>query len=291
MTFFVEEYAIHLEKYAKNSRVAYMSDFESFVNWCESNSIVGASNVTLANLRKYLATITNENLKSSTISRRVASLRHYFSFLKRRNFIRESPAVMLKSPKVKTRLPEVLKHSDIKALLDSKPKNSKKSNVNLDLRDDAVLELLYGCGLRVSELCSLNMDDLTGNTVKVIGKGSKERLVPVHKKAVDAVEKWVRFGRESFLNGLEYTEVLFLNSRGNRLTPRDVRRILDRRSLVPTHPHALRHTFATHLLDNGADLRVVQELLGHVNVQTTQIYTHVSKDRLAQVHGNTHPRG
>jgi site-specific recombinase XerD len=154
-----------------------------------------------------------------------------------------------------------------------------------------VIELLYGSGLRVSELCSLEIDsiDVRNNTVTVMGKGSKERRIPVSEPSIDAVKSWVKLRRE-VVDEERDSVALFLNSRGGRLAPRDVRRIIDERALTPTHPHALRHTFATHLLDNGADLRAVQELLGHSDVATTQRYTQVSKERLKSAYGASHPR-
>jgi site-specific recombinase XerD len=154
-----------------------------------------------------------------------------------------------------------------------------------------VLELLYGSGMRISELCGLDASDvdLIAGAAVVWGKGARQRRVPVGEPAADAVRGWLRHRHEA--PGIAAHEVaLFVNERGKRLTPRDVRRILDRRAPSPTHPHALRHTFATHLLDHGADLRVVQELLGHRDVATTQRYTHVSKERLKTVYRQTHPR-
>ncbi|MCL6091644.1 MAG: tyrosine-type recombinase/integrase [Actinobacteria bacterium] len=163
------------------------------------------------------------------------------------------------------------------------------------LRDDAVLELLYGSGLRVSELSGLSEADvdLDGGWVRVWGKGSKQRRVPMSAPCVRALRRWVSEGRLVLVNeagGEAEAEPLFLNMRGKRLTPRDVRRVLDRRSPTHTYPHALRHSFATHMLDGGADLRVVQELLGHANLRTTQVYTHVSKERLISVYDTSHPR-
>jgi site-specific recombinase XerD len=159
----------------------------------------------------------------------------------------------------------------------------------LDRRDHAVLELLYAAGLRVSELCGLDRDDvdLRGRTVTVLGKGSKQRRLPMHESATTALRDWLERGRSAMAGP---PEAVFVNQRGARLGPRDVRRILDRRAASPTHPHALRHTYATHLLDGGADLRVVQELLGHASLATTQVYTHVSKERLRSVYEETHPR-
>jgi site-specific recombinase XerD len=159
-------------------------------------------------------------------------------------------------------------------------------------RDDAVLELLYGSGLRVSELCGLRTGDidLDRRTVTVWGKGAKQRSVPLSRPAAEAVGAWLAGGRAE-LAGPAVGDLLFANRLGRPLTPRDVRRILDARAPSPTHPHALRHTYATHLLDGGADLRVVQELLGHADLTTTQLYTHVSRERLRRVVDATHPRG
>jgi site-specific recombinase XerD len=185
-------------------------------------------------------------------------------------------------------LPKVLGHTDIDELLDGATPEDEP--VWRRRRDDAVLELLYGSGLRVSELCTLDVDsvDLPAGAVSVWGKGSKERRVPISKPATDAIAAWLQIRRDVL--PASSGAAMFGNERGNRLTPRDVRRIIDRRSPVPTHPHALRHSFATHLLDGGADLRAVQELLGHSDVATTQRYTHVSKERLRTVYTETHPR-
>ncbi|HEY8525126.1 MAG TPA: tyrosine-type recombinase/integrase [Acidimicrobiales bacterium] len=161
-----------------------------------------------------------------------------------------------------------------------------------ELQDVAVVEVLYGSGLRVAELTGLDVDDvdLDRRRLTVWGKGGKQRLVPLSEPAADALGRWLREGRAACMTEATPPSAVFVNGRGRRLTPRDVRRILDRRAVSPTHPHALRHTFATHLLDGGADLRVVQELLGHSDLATTQRYTHVSKERLRSVFDATHPR-
>jgi len=159
-------------------------------------------------------------------------------------------------------------------------------------RDVAVVELLYGSGLRVGELCGLRpVDlDLARRRLLVWGKGAKQRMLPMSEASSGAVGAWMGEGRDALVTEATPADAVFLNRRGRRLTPRDVRRILDRRAAAPTHPHALRHTFATHLLDGGADLRAVQELLGHEDLATTQLYTHVSKERLRTVYEATHPR-
>jgi site-specific recombinase XerD len=182
----------------------------------------------------------------------------------------------------------VLEHGEVAALLDHAPPEDEPEWRRR--RDDAVLEILYGSGVRVSELCGLDVDavDLGRAAITVWGKGSKERRVPLSDPAVEAVRAWMGVRRDVVPSSAG--SALFGNERGQRLAPRDVRRIIDRRSPRPTHPHALRHSFATHLLDGGADLRVVQDLLGHNDVATTQRYTHVSKQRLRAVYSQAHPR-
>jgi site-specific recombinase XerD len=177
-------------------------------------------------------------------------------------------------------------------LLDEPPPAPDDEDEAVRLRDDAVLEVLYGSGLRVSELCGTTPGDvdLAQRRLTVWGKGAKQRVVPLSAPAAEALAGWMERGRRDLEQPDSPPDALFLNRRGRRLSPRDVRRILDRRAAAPTHPHALRHTFATHLLDNGADLRAVQELLGHSDLATTQLYTHVSKERLRRVHEQTHPR-
>jgi site-specific recombinase XerD len=182
--------------------------------------------------------------------------------------------------------------TELDTLLDNPRAPVRQDPETIRLRDNAVLELLYGSGLRVAELCGLSPGDvdLRRRLVKVWGKGSKQRQVPLSEPAADAIKAWLSRGRSRMENDDTPADALFLNQRGRRLGPRDVRRILDHRAAAPTHPHALRHSYATHLLDGGADLRVVQELLGHASLQTTQIYTHVSKEHLRTVYQSTHPR-
>ena len=186
------------------------------------------------------------------------------------------------------RLPRVLDRRELAQMLDAAPPDGEPEWRRR--RDDAVVEILYGSGVRVSELCSLDLGSiqLDQGVLVVWGKGSKERRVPLGEPGVDALRRWLAVRHD--VVALDEGPAVFANERGRRLTPRDVRRILDRRSPIPTHPHALRHTFATHLLDGGADLRSVQELLGHADVSTTQRYTHVSRDRLRTAYRQAHPR-
>jgi site-specific recombinase XerD len=262
---------------------AYLSDVELFAEWVARGGTEGPAAVDRLHLRRYLASLGTRQLARATMARKAAALRCYFAWLVRSGRLSADPAKSLRAPSGGGRLPRVLSGGEVQALLDVPVTDV------IDQRDHAVLELLYAAGLRVSELCGINRDDvdLRARTVTVMGKGSKQRRMPIHDTAVSALAQWLSQGRAQMPGP---AEAVFVNRRGARLGPRDVRRILDRRAAAPTHPHALRHTYATHLLDGGADLRVVQELLGHASLATTQIYTHVSKERLRTVYEDTHPR-
>ncbi len=268
---------------AAATQKAYVSDVGAFAAWMARSDVESPHGVDRMHLRRYLASLGTRKLARATIARKVAALRCYFSWQVRQGRLSSDPTRTLRAPSGGGRLPRVLSKGEMSSLLDV------ESDTAVDQRDLAVLELLYAAGLRVSELCGLDRGDidLRGRTVTVLGKGGKQRRVPVHDAAVGALRSWLEEGRDQMEGP---TGAAFVNRRGARLGPRDVRRILDRRAVSPTHPHALRHTYATHLLDGGADLRVVQELLGHSSLATTQVYTHVSKERLRSVYGETHPR-
>ncbi len=271
---------------------AYSSDAERFAEWAGRGGASGPADVDRIMLRRYLAYLATRRYARATIARTAASLRCYFQWCAKRGLVKDDPSVRLSAPSPDSRLPRVLGHAELERLLDPSPVDGTDRSGDWDRRDDAVLELLYGSGLRVAELCGLDVGDvdLPRRVVTVTGKGSKQRQVLIHDRCAAAVGAWLDGPRRALAAGEGPAQVLFFNRRRNRLGPRDVRRILDRRSPVPTHPHALRHSFATHLLDGGADLRVVQELLGHASLQTTQVYTHVSKERLLTVYSGTHPR-
>jgi integrase/recombinase XerC len=272
---------------------AYVRDVTDFAAWAERLTIGGPEAVDRRVLRRYLAYLGTRRYARRTIARKASSLRRYFAWLRRTGAIVADPAAGLSAPKGEARLPHVLRRDEIAALLDEPPAAVDRDEDAVRLRDDAVLELLYGSGLRVAELCGIDLADVDHGrrAVRVLGKGSKTRQVPMSAPAAEAVAGWLERGRPAMLTDASPSGAVFLNRRGRRLSPRDVRRLLDRRSSVPTHPHALRHTFATHLLDGGADLRAVQELLGHADLATTQLYTHVSRERLRSVVEGSHPRG
>ena len=286
-----------LTRATPNTVAAYRRDLEGFVEWAGRADIEDPAAVDRIVLRRYLAFLGTRGFEPRSIARKASSLRRYFAWLRHAGIIDADPARSLRAPAGKGRLPHVLNASELEVLLDDPPARVTEDPLELRLRDDAILEVLYGCGLRVGEMCRLDLPDvaLRNRTLTVWGKGGKQRQVPLGEPAAEALAGWLARGRPLMLSGDVSPPpgdeaALFYNRRHHRLTPRDVRRLLDRRAAAPTHPHALRHTYATHLLDGGADLRAVQELLGHADVATTQLYTHVSKQRLKQVYGETHPR-
>ena len=292
MTWAVDDFERSLTDVAPSTVLAYRRDVNDFVTWATRARLEGPQQVTRLLLRRYLAFLGSRKYARRTVARKVAALRRYFEWLRRKGVISADPTVRLSAPAGPSRLPRVLGPADLDALLDHPPARTGDDPPAVRLRDAAVLELLYGSGLRVAELCGLRLADidLGRRLVTVWGKGSKQRQVPISQPAAEAVAAWSAQGRDWLRLPHSPSDALFLNRRGNRLGPRDVRRLLDRRAASPTHPHALRHSFATHLLDGGADLRVVQELLGHASLQTTQVYTHVSKEHLRAVYETTHPR-
>jgi integrase/recombinase XerC len=271
---------------------AYAGDLAGFVEWAGRGGLTGPEDVDRTLLRRYVAHLTTRRYAKRSIARKVSALRRYFAWAARTERIPRDPSSGLSAPRGDGRLPRVLRHDELATLLDDPPAAIVDDDPAIRARDDAVLELLYGSGLRIGELCALGPADLDLGRARAVvwGKGGKQRVVPLSAPAVDALRAWIDGPRRTLVAGAGEPDALFLNRRGHRLTPRDARRLLDRRAAAPTHPHALRHTFATHLLDGGADLRSVQELLGHADLATTQRYTHVSRERLRSVYEASHPR-
>lgn len=287
-----EEFCRSLTSAAPATVAAYRTDLDAFVAWAERASLTGPEGVDRRTLRRWLAYLGTRGYARRSVARKASALRRYFGWLAATGRLPVDPSAGLSAPAGESRLPRVLRTEELTVLLDEPPARVAADPAPIRLRDDALLELLYGSGLRVAELCGLRLGDLdlVTATATVWGKGSKQRQVPITPPAAEAVRRWLAEGREPMRTETSPDDVVFLNTRGRALSPRDVRRVLDRRSPAPTHPHALRHTFATHLLDGGADLRVVQELLGHADLSTTQRYTHVSKERLRAVYESAHPR-
>ncbi len=288
----LDEWLSSLTELSAATLRAYEQALSSFVTWAGRGGTTGPGQVDRLLLRRYLSYLATRGYARETVSQRASALRRYFAWAHRHGRSASQPAVGLAARTGHGRLPRVLSRSELAVLLDGGGAPEEHGDAPARLRDDAVLELLYGSGLRVSELCGLGTGDIdrAAQWVTVMGKGSKQRRVPLSEPAATALGRWLSQGRPLMVRPVSPNDALFLNARGARLGTRDVRRIVDRRSPAPTHPHALRHSYATHLLDGGADLRVVQELLGHASVRTTQVYTHVSKERLLAVYETSHPR-
>jgi integrase/recombinase XerC len=293
----IDAFSTSLTGVSSATAAVYRRDLLAFADWAEEQNVASPTSIDRRWLRRYLAHLDASSYARRTIARKMSALRRFFRWARMTGIVMDDPTVGLSTPAASSRLPNILNDKDLGMLLgdDPSPRALADDGSPLRLRDDAVLELLYGSGLRVSEVCDLNTDsaDLAKGTLRVWGKGEKERIVPLSVPAIEALRYHLHVIATVDVDvgtGAGKPRPLFKNQRGNRLGPRDVRRLLDRRSPIPTHPHALRHTFATHLLDGGADLRTVQELLGHSDLSTTQIYTHVSKERLQRVHRSSHPR-
>jgi site-specific recombinase XerD len=288
----LDDWLISLTDLSKASTAAYQNGARLFVTWVQRSGVRSPDKVTRLVLRRYLAYLATRHYARQTVAQRASALRRYFLWLVRKGVIAADPTSGLSARTGATKLPRVLSRGEVEVLLDDPPLRGTQVPEAVRLRDDAVLELLYGSGLRVSELCGLGVGDvdLRSGWATVWGKGSKQRRAPISEHATIALRAWLAKGRACMARATSPGDALFFNVRGARLGPRDVRRLLDRRSPSPTYPHALRHSFATHMLDGGADLRVVQELLGHASVRTTQVYTHVSKERLLTVYESSHPR-
>ena len=272
----------------------YRRDIEQFIDFLRrlKPGAFTLSDVDTYLARRYLASLISSEYSRKTLARHIASLRSFCRYLCREQLIDTNPFVGIRTPKLERRLPQFLDVPEIDALLKLPP------NTLLGRRDRAIMELLYGAGVRVSELTGLSMQnlDMEEQYILVFGKGAKERIIPIGKMAVQALLIYLRESRPLLgKKNAEVTDALFLNHSGTPLSDRSVRRVLEKYvDMLAVHkrvtPHTLRHSFATHLLDNGADLRSVQDLLGHVSLKTTQIYTHVSSERLLSVYRNAHPR-
>lgn len=276
---------------SEHTVAAYRRDLDQYFEFCRRarSDPVAATHQTV---RRFLAWLTTRGMARASVHRKAATLRSFYRFCVRRGARADNPATVVSTPKRASLLPAVLKRAQVEILIELPPGDDPAG-----VRDRAILELLYGCGIRVGELTALDMDELdfSRGQVRVLGKGRKERIIPMGEPASDALRTYLAKARSSFMRDGSPPAALFYNRRGNRIGQRDVRAVVTKyaREAVPggkTSPHTFRHTYATHLLEGGADLRTVQELLGHVDLRTTQIYTRVSRERLRQVYELTHPR-
>lgn len=282
---YIEKFIRYLEiekNYSQHTILNYRLDLEGFKNFLGA---VDLERVDYLVLRKYLASLKEKNLTNRTVNRHLSSLRSFFRFLIREGYLKTNPILSISSPKQEKHLPAFLTEEEVSRLIDSViPKDER------GLRDRAVLETFYSTGMRISELAGLDAEevDFIGGIVKVMGKGKKERILPIGDQAISAIRAYLDKRRKQ-------ADALFLNKGGRRISTRGIRNIVQKYIRLAgikqgVSPHTLRHSFATHLLNRGADLRSVQELLGHVNLSTTQIYTHLTTERLKSVYDKAHPR-
>ncbi len=278
---------------AANTITSYERDLTAYIDFLVTKKIAHVDEITRNEILNYLQETKDIGKSTRTISRYISSIRSFHQFLLREKVASGDPTVHLEMPKVEQKLPDVLSMVEVDHLI-AAPDRSKLQGK----RDYALLEILYGTGMRVSELVDLNMEDvhLTMGFVRVFGKGGKERIVPLGQKAIDGCTEYINEARRKFIQKVGTpVDALFVNMRGGRLTRQGCWKILKKYALEANlkkelTPHILRHSFATHLIENGADLRAVQEMLGHADISTTQIYTHVSRSRLKEVYTKFHPR-
>lgn len=276
---------------AVNTLESYGRDLRQYSQYLEQDDAGALDSATRATIVEYLLHLQRQGKATATIARRLAALKAFYQFLVRENYLEKDPTVNLESPRLEKRLPKVLTIREVELLL-AQPDSTTPAG----LRDRAMLELLYATGIRVSELVSLNFADVNLDLayIRCLGKGSKERIVPLGSMAVKTTSDYLQNGRPRLIRDRN-EQALFVNHHGRRLTRQGFWKIVkkyaeDARIDKEITPHTLRHSFATHLLENGADLRSVQEMLGHADISTTQIYTHITKGRLKEVYARTHPR-
>ena len=289
-----EEHLIHVRNLADNSIVGYVSDLKSFLAHIEKLGISEFSELKLTHIRSWLANLQSTGATRATLARRIVSMRAFTYWAASQGWISEDIGAQLAIPKPHKTLPDVLNLAQTETVLAAIAAKAGEDPTPLNIRDLAMIEVLYASGIRVSELCGLNFVDFdtSRNALQVLGKGNKQRVVPIGIPAVKALENWLKIGRPELANK-DSENAIFIGSRGKRIDQRTVREVVyDAMAAIGSHmsPHGLRHTAATHLLEGGADLRTVQEILGHASLATTQIYTHVSPKRLQTAYQQAHPR-
>jgi integrase/recombinase XerD len=279
---------------SENTSKSYASDLREFMLFLNSKKIASSADVKYEDIVAFLSASRTQGLASRTRARRSSAIKSFFDFLVSRNFVKENPAERLEAPKKDFVLPKVLSEDEVTRMLENIPTLQIQ-----DVRDRALLEILYGCGLRVSEVCALSMEDIVseGELLRVKGKGSKERLVPICSTAGRELEKYMTLFGPSFLKASSSETHIFLTRLGRPFTRQGVFKVVRERAILagisPSRisPHVLRHSYASHLLQRGADIRAIQELLGHADISTTQIYTHVDVALFKDIHKRFHPRG
>jgi integrase/recombinase XerD len=276
---------------SKNTLNSYRFDLYNFINWLNENKTLDLESVTRSDIQQYLS-FKFPFSKARSISRLLSTLRRFYRFLYREKKITSDPTLQIQKPKIPKSLPKSLSEDEVQSLLDA-----PDVNIDIGLRDKAMIELLYACGLRVTELVNIQLTELNlvDGVIRVTGKGDKTRLVPMGEEAMDHIQRYLSSARENILKNKK-SKYLFVTHHGQSMTRQTFWHSLKKYSIIANikqsiSPHILRHAFATHLINHGADLRVVQMLLGHSDISTTQIYTHVARERLKAIHKSHHPRG
>ena len=285
----IKEYLVfvsQVKNLSENTTKSYERDLKKLNSFLIDLNVSGYSEISSETCSAWIGNLYSQNNNPRSIQRHLSSAKGFFRFLKKNNLIQSSPFELVTAPKSSSNLPDVLSPEDVEQLLNFKPSNM------IEIRDMAIVELMYSSGLRVSETVNINLNDFEEDKsfLRVLGKGSKTRLVPMGRYAVNAINEWLK-EREKILNN---TDALFLNAKGTRLTVRSVqlrlKKMAVKQGLPPIHPHMLRHSFATHMLESSGDLRTIQELLGHSSLSTTQIYTKLDYQHLAKIYDQSHPR-
>ena len=285
----INEYLVfvsQVKNLSENTTKSYERDLKKLYLFLEKLNITNYSDIKEEICSAWIGDLYSQNNKPKSIQRHLSSAKGFFRFLKKNNLIGSSPFELVTAPKSSNTLPDVLSPEDVEQLLNFKPSNT------IEIRDMAIVELMYSSGLRVSETVNINISDFEENMsfLRVIGKGSKTRLVPMGRFAINAINNWLN-ERGKISNN---TDALFLNSKGSRLSVRSIqlrlKKMAIKQGLPPVHPHMLRHSFATHMLESSGDLRTIQELLGHSSLSTTQIYTKLDYQHLAKIYDKSHPR-
>ena len=289
-----EEHLALVRNLADNSIRGYVSDLESFLAHIAKLGITEFSNLQITHIRSWLANLQSTGISRATLARRIVSIRAFTYWAASQSWIPSDIGADLAIPKAHKTLPEVLNLSQTQIVLEAIATKAGEDPSAINIRDLALIEVLYASGIRVSEICGLNIRDIdmARNTLQVLGKGDKERVVPIGLPAMRAIQNWLAQSRSELANSTS-GDAVFLGARGKRIDQRTVREVVyDAMESIGSHmsPHGLRHTAATHLLEGGADLRTVQEILGHSSLATTQIYTHVSPERLKTAYEQAHPR-
>ena len=278
------------KNYSSKTTDGYLKDLDLFLEYLNENNIKNYKDIKYQDIRLYINYLYDLNYNNKTISRHISSLKSFFKYLKVNSIIDDNPCLLISNPKLEKKLPKYLNYEETEKLL-----NAFDNNNYLGIRNSTILEMLYSTGIRVSEITNIKCNDVSikSKTINITGKGNKERIVYFGTKCCNLLEKYLNSSYPQL--NIDNSDYLFLSKTGKKINDREIRKIIDDASIIAgidmkISPHVLRHTFATHMLNEGADIRSVQELLGHENLSTTQIYTHLTNEKIREVYLNAHPR-